>query len=438
MNLFEKEYAKKLRNIDYVLEQIQDGDFIATSGGGCTPDAFFKNLHTIAPRIKNRVGVYYGSSAPAGTYEFLEKEEYFKKFHTITGFILGPGPRDAIKRGALEFFPTHYHNQGSKIVETRGVDVYVAAVCPMDERTGYFRTSFGNVNEIDFRNAAKKIILEVVPSMPVIYGNNEIHISEVDAIYEADHPIETLDPQPFGEIEAKIGEYVATLVEDGSTIQLGIGAIPDAVAHAFMNKKNLGVHTEMITNSILDLVKAGVITGKEKSLDRGVIVGAFSLGSKELYEFMDKNPQVSMKNCSYVNDPNVIAQCHKMVSINTCMGIDLTGQVSSESIGTLQYSGTGGQVDTVTGSIHAAGGKSIMALCSTAKKGTVSKISAVFEPGTAITLSRNDLDYVVTEYGIAHLRGTTIPERAKRLISIAHPKFRDELTAKAKEFGYIV
>ena len=168
---------------------------------------------------------------------------------------------------AMDYVPTHYHSQGSKMIQARGgLDVYVAAVCPMDERTGYFRTSLSNVNETDFRNAAKKIYLEVVPSLPVIYGNNEIHISEVEGIYEYDHPLETMDPLPFGEVEKQIGEYVAELVEDGSTIQLGIGAIPDAVAHAFLDKKDLGVHTEMITNSILELVEAGAVNGRKRVL----------------------------------------------------------------------------------------------------------------------------------------------------------------------------
>lgn len=438
MNRFLEEYQAKRCTVEDALDMVQDGDFVGTSGGVNAPLAFFKKLHTIAPRLNKQVTVFYGCSAPKGSFEFLEHEEYKEKFHVISGFILTGAERDYIRAGHIDFFPTHYHNQGSKMVETRGgTDVYVASVCPMDEKTGYFRTSFANVDELEFRDSAKKIVLEVVPSMPVIYGNNEIHISEVDGIYEYDHEMETMDPLPFGETEKKIGEYIADMVEDGSTIQLGIGAIPDAVAHAFLGKKDLGVHTEMITNSILELVEAGVVNGRKKTINRGIIVGAFSRGSAKLYEFMDHNPCVAMHPCSYVNDPYVIARNYKMVSVNTAMGIDLTGQVSSESIGTLQYSGTGGQVDTVTGAIRATGGKSFIAMASTAKQDTVSKITLFHSPGTAVTLSRNDVDYVVTEYGVAPLRGTTLRERVKLLIGIAHPKFRDELTKQAKEIGYL-
>lgn len=438
MSRYLEEYRAKQVSLDEVLAQIKDGDFVATSGGVNAPFLFYKNIHRVAPRLKEKIDFFYGCTVEKGEYEFLESEECKEKFNTISGFVLSGGERECLYNGFEDYMPTHYHSQCKKLLQAHnGLDIYVAAVCPMDERTGYFRTSLSNVNESEFRDAAKKIYLEVVPSLPVIYGNNEIHISEVDGIYEYDHPLETMDPRPFGEVERRIGENVAELVEDGSTIQLGIGGIPDAVAHAFLGKKDLGVHTEMITNSILDLVEAGVITGRKKSINRGIIVGSFSRGSQKLYDFMDHNPCVAMHPCSYVNNPYVIAKNYKMVSVNTAMGIDLLGQVSSESIGPRQFSGTGGQVDTVTGAIHATGGKSIIAMASTAKQGTLSKICLFHAPGTVVTLSRNDVDYVATEYGVVRLGGKTIRERAKLLISIAHPKFRDELTAQAKKMGLL-
>ena len=439
MNRYLEQYKAKQCTVDDALAAIRDGDFVATSGGVNAPLLFYKNLHRIAPRLREGFDFFYGTTYKKGDFEFLDSVECKEKIHTLSGFVLSGDEREYIRQGHVDYVPTHYHSQGSKMIQARGgLDVYVAAVCPMDERTGYFRTSLSNVNETDFRNAAKKIYLEVVPSLPVIYGNNEIHISEVEGIYEYDHPLETMDPLPFGEVEKQIGEYVAELVEDGSTIQLGIGAIPDAVAHAFLDKKDLGVHTEMITNSILELVEAGAVNGRKKSINRGIIVGAFSRGSQRLYDFMDHNPCVAMNPCSYVNNPHVIARNYKMVSVNTAMGIDLLGQVSSESIGPMQYSGSGGQVDTVTGAIHATGGKSIIALASTAKNGTLSKICLSHAPGTAVTLSRNDVDYVATEYGIVRLSGRTVKERAKLLISIAHPRFRDELTAQAKSMGFLL
>ena len=440
MNRYLEEYKAKQCTVDDALAAIQDGDFVATSGGVNAPLLFYKSIHRIAPRLNQGIDFFYGTSYKRGDFPFLDNEDCKGKIRTLAGFVLAKAEREYISEGRVDYVPTHYHSQGAKLVKSHGgtVDVYVAAVCPMDERTGYFRTSLANVDEADFRDAAKKIYVEVVPSLPVIYGNNEIHISEVDGIYDYDHPLEVLDPLPYGEVEEKIGQFVAELVEDGSTIQLGIGAIPDAVAHSFLDKRDLGVHTEMITNSILELVEAGVVNGRKKSINKGIIVGSFSRGSQKLYDFMDHNPCVAMHPCRYVNDPYVIAQNYKMVSINTAMGIDLLGQVSSESIGPVQYSGTGGQVDTVTGAIHATGGKSIIALASTAKQGAISKICLSHAPGTAVTLSRNDVDYVATEYGIVRLSGKSVRERAKLLISIAHPKFREELTAQAKQMGFLL
>ena len=412
MNRYLEAYKARQCTVDDVLAAIRDRDFVATSGGVNAPLLFYKNIHKIAPRLKQGIDFFYGTTYKKGDFEFLESQACKGKIRTLSGFVLCKDERGYIQEGRVDYVPTHYHSQGMKMIQARGgLDVYVAAVCPMDERTGYFRTSLSNVNETDFRNSAKKIFLEVVPSLPVIYGNNEIHVSEADGIYEYDHPLETMDPLPFGEVEKQIGSYVAELVEDGSTIQLGIGAIPDAVAHAFLDKKDLGVHTEMITNSILELVEAGVVTGQRKNINRGIIIGAFSRGSRKLYDFMDRNPCVAMNPCSYVNNPNVIARNYKMVSVNTAMGIDL---------------------------LACPGHKGLLALASTAKNGTLSKICLSHGPGTAVTLSRNDVDYVATEYGIVRLSGRTVKERAKLLISIAHPRFRDELTAQAGKAGLLL
>lgn len=291
MNRYLEAYKARQCTVDDVLAAIRDRDFVATSGGVNAPLLFYKNIHKIAPRLKQGIDFFYGTTYKKGDFEFLESQACKGKIRTLSGFVLCKDERGYIQEGRVDYVPTHYHSQGMKMIQARGgLDVYVAAVCPMDERTGYFRTSLSNVNETDFRNSAKKIFLEVVPSLPVIYGNNEIHVSEADGIYEYDHPLETMDPLPFGEVEKQIGSYVAELVEDGSTIQLGIGAIPDAVAHAFLDKKDLGVHTEMITNSILELVEAGVVTGQRKNINRGIIIGAFSRGSRKLYDFMDRNP----------------------------------------------------------------------------------------------------------------------------------------------------
>jgi acyl-CoA hydrolase len=221
------------------------------------------------------------------------------------------------------------------------------------------------------------------------------------------------------------------MVDDGSTIQLGIGGIPNALAQALMDKKELGVHTEMFTDGMVDLFEAGVITGKKKTLWRGKMVGTFALGTKKLYNFIDSNLAVEFQQGCVTNDPYIIGQNYKMVSINTALTVDLTGQVCSEAIGNKQYSGTGGQVDTHRGAQRSSEGKGIIALRSTARKGSISTITAQLPPGSKVTLGRNDIDYVVTEYGIAHLKGKTIKERIEALINIAHPDFRSELRSEA-------
>jgi acyl-CoA hydrolase len=299
---------------------------------------------------------------------------------------------------------------------------------------GYFKCSLCQIIEHKMAEICDLIILEVNPNMPEVGGDTFIHISQIDHLVEVDTPVPQLPKSAIGSVEETIGKYIAELVNDGDTIQLGIGSIPDAAALAFKSKKDLGVHTEMIGNSIADLVEAGTITGKKKSLHRGKIIGTFALGDKKLYDFMNNNPGVEILRGSYVNDPFVIAKNDNMVSINSCISVDLTGQINAESIGSRQYSGTGGASDTAYGAIHAKNGRSIIAVKSTVKKGTASSIVPVLAPGAIVSIQRNNIDYVVTEYGIAPLRGRSIKERVNNLIAVAHPDFRQELKAGAEQY----
>ncbi len=431
MELYRKEYEKKLRPLEAVYDLVEDGDYIVNGRVGCNPSAFLKQLHTIADRVNN---ITVALSLELGRYEFLDPP-YNEKFHVYNSFILGPW-REDVAKGNVGFIPCNMHNGATRELQCFDPDVFVCAVCPMDEQ-GFFRTSMSAIAEDEYRRKAKKIILEVVPSMPVIFGDNVIHISEVDAVFEADHALPMISGAPLTEADMAIGRYVASLVEDGSTVQLGIGAIPDAVAQSFMDKHDLGIHTEMLTNSLVDLVEAGVITGRYKTLHRCKLVGSFALGNERLYKFLDRNPQAAIMPADYVNDPNVICKNDKMVSINTAIAVDFTGQVASESIGPRQYSGSGGQTDTAVGAIHSKGGKSIIALHSTAKKGTISTINNFLPQGAVVTLSRNNIDYIVTEYGIAQMKQRSTAERAAALINIAHPDFRAELTAQAKALNFI-
>lgn len=431
MGPFFREYQNKLCPLEKVYDLIQDGDYVTTGFAGCEPIGFFQGLHTIAGRIEK---IRISHSLEMLSYPF-QQEEFCRKFEVESFFLMGPG-REALGRGAAEYIPSNLHNAGTRQVQANEIDVFVCAVSPMDEM-GYFRTSLSSIAEDQYARAARKIVLEVVPDMPVIYGDNEIHISDVDAVYECHRPVPTTESAALSEGDIAIGRHVAPLVEDGSTIQLGIGAIPDAIAQAFMDKKDLGIHTEMITNSVADLIEKGVVTGNRKTLHRGKVVGTFALGNKRLYSILEKNPAVAIMPGRYVNAPQVIAQNDNMVSINTAIAVDFTGQVASESIGPRQYSGSGGQSDTAIGAIHANGGKSIIALHSTAKNGQVSTIDCFLPMGSVVTLSRNNIDYIVTEYGVAEMKSRSTAYRAKALIAIAHPKFRDALTQKAKELGVL-
>ena len=287
--------------------------------------------------------------------------------------------------------------------------------------------------------AADIVILEVSDKLPRTFGDLDVHIDDIDYFIETHREAPTLPIKEPSELDKTIGAHIADLVEDGSTIQLGIGGIPNAVGKCLTGKKDLGVHTEMLVDAMAELYDAGVITNKKKSLYPGKFVCAFISGSKMLYDFVDNNVAVLVKRGQWVNDPAVVRQNSKMVSINTCMMVDLTGQVISEGIGTKHYSGTGGQFDTAMGAREAYDGlgKSIIACASTAKGGASSCIVSTAPAGTAVTLHRGMTDWVVTEFGAVNLRAKTIPERVDALISIAHPNFREQLKEEAAKIGWI-
>jgi acyl-CoA hydrolase len=288
-------------------------------------------------------------------------------------------------------------------------------------------------------------MIEMNPNLPRTFGDLELHIDDVDYVIETDYEIPTLPDIEPNEKDLLIGQFIADQINDGDCIQLGIGGIPNAVAASLMDKKDLGIHTEMMTTGMMKLMKAGVVNGKRKNVNRGKAVCTFALGSKELYDFIDDNPSIVIKDGYWVNDPWVIGQNDNQVSINTTIEVDLTGQCASESIGPVQYSGTGGQADTAIGAQRSKNGRSYIALYSTAnvknketgERSPISKIVPMLKQGAAVTLSRSDVDHVVTEYGIAKLRGASVRERTKRLIAIAHPDFREGLRQEAIRLGYI-
>lgn len=429
MNCYKAEYSKKLTTVEHALSFIKSGDSIAHSLAATEPFTLLSQLHTLQGKVEN---IHVTGGLEMGQHPYRLDPAYKDTFTVDSPFFMKPS-RMGHKEQVVSYIPTHLHNISERRFSHRKPNVALIAVSPMDEH-GYFRCPLCVINEQDLIDAADLVIAEVNPNFPIVNGETEIHISRINHLVEVNTPIPQLQRGQVGEIDKTIGEYIASLVNDGDTIQLGIGAIPDAAALALRSKHDLGVHTEMITNSLVDLVEAGVITGRKNTLHPGKLVGTFALGDQRLYDMMNNNPSVVLMRGSYVNHPFVVAKNDNMVSINTCVSVDLTGQVNSESIGTLQYSGTGGQSDTAYGAIHSKNGRSIIALHSTAKKGTISTIMPVLAPGAIVTLSRNNIDYIVTEFGIAPMKGRSVRERVENLIAIAHPNFRAQLRESAAQY----
>jgi 4-hydroxybutyrate CoA-transferase len=284
--------------------------------------------------------------------------------------------------------------------------------------------------------SAKTVIAEVNPNMPRTHGNSYVRVDEIDYFVPTELPITELQPPNIGEVEQEIGRNIASLIDDGSTLQLGIGAIPDAVLKFLTEKHDLGIHSEMFSDGVMDLVEAGVVTCEKKTLHPGKMIVTFLMGTKKLYKWVDENPMVEMYPVDYVNDPYVVMRNEKMVAINSALQVDVLGQVAADTLGPTQFSGVGGQVDFVRGAARSKGGKAIIALPATAAKGTVSRIAATLDHGASVTTSRNDVDYVVTEFGIAALRGKTVRERMEALVNIAHPDFRNEIRDQIKATYY--
>ncbi|MCB2354028.1 acetyl-CoA hydrolase/transferase family protein [Clostridium estertheticum] len=417
MNLKEI-YKSKVITAEQAAAKVKSGDRVVT-GHACG-----EPIEVIAAMIASKE-----------TYENVEivhmvamsKSEYAKpgmeKHFRHNSLFVGGNTRDAVSSGRADFTPCYFYEVPSLFKEELPVDIALIQVTVPDEH-GYCSYGVSNDYTKPAAECAKLVIAEVNNKMPRTLGDCFIHISEIDYIVESNHKIVELMPPKIGDIEKAIGEHCASLVDDGSTLQLGIGAIPDAVLLFLKHKKNLGIHSEMISDGVVELVEAGVITGKSKTIHNGKIIVTFLMGTQRLYDFVNNNPMVEMYPVNYVNDPTIIMKNSKMISINSCVQVDLMGQVASESVGLKQISGVGGQVDFVRGANMCFDGKSIMAMSSTAAKGKNSKIVPFLDAGSAVTTGRNDVNYIITEYGIAKLKGKNLKDRARALINIAHPEFR--------------
>jgi acyl-CoA hydrolase len=430
----------KIVNIEQIINLVKSDYEIVVGMAANEPQEFMKNLHIIADKVKN---VTVTNCLPIVEADFFTNEKLRDSFFLDSWFYTKT-LRNVSKNGNISFIPNHLHLAGRRRLDHKTPNIFITAATPPDKH-GFMSLSTSNVYEKEMVEEADIVVFEINPNFPRTFGDMEVSIHDVDYLVETTYQVPTLPYTEPNEKDLIIGKLIANKINDGDSIQLGIGGIPNAVAKSLMHKKDLGIHTEMFTSGMIDLIEAGVITGKKKTLHKNKHVCCFAMGSKELYEYIDNNPSVMILPGSYVNDPAVMALNDNQVSINATIEIDLTGQCASEAVGTRQISGTGGQADTAIGAQNAKNGRSFIALYSTAtikNKETgeieeVSKIVPTLQPGAAVSLSRNDVDYVVTEYGIVRLRGTNIRERAKLLISIAHPKFRDELLKGAIEAGFI-
>ncbi|MDS0527888.1 4-hydroxybutyrate CoA-transferase [Clostridium sp. SHJSY1] len=415
-------YKSKVVTADEAVKNIKSGYRVVTGHACGEPKDIIEAMIRNKDLYENVEIVHMVSM---GKSEYC-KPEMVKNFHHNSIFA-GGTTREAILEGRADFTPCFF-SEVPKLFKNGHlpVDVAIIQVSAPDEH-GY--CSFGVSNDYTkpAAESAKIIIAEVNDKMPRTSGDSFIHVSEISYIVETSNDIIELKPPKIGEVEKSIGENCAKLIEDGSTLQLGIGAIPDAVLLFLKDKKNLGIHSEMISDGVVELIEAGVITNKSKTLHPGKTVVTFLMGTKRLYDYVNQNPSVVMYSVDYVNNPRVIAENYKMVSVNSCIQVDLMGQIAADTIGLKQFSGVGGQVDFVRGAAMAKDGKSIIAMPSTASKGKVSRIVPILDEGATVTTSRNDVHYVVTEFGIAELKGKTLKERARALINIAHPDFKDEL-----------
>jgi len=409
------------------VEIIKSGDHIFVHTAGATPLSLVQALADRHDELTD-IKIYHMHTEGSAPYA---KPEYSDTFH-VNSFFLGANCRVPTNEGYADFIPCFLSEIPLMIREgVIGIDVAMIQVSPPDSH-GYCSMGVSVDATKSAVDTAKVIIAQINPQMPRTHGDGLIHINRFTTYCVVDEPLPELKPHPMTKEESKIGGYIAEMIEDRSTLQMGIGAIPDAVLNSLGNHKDLGVHTEMFSDGVVDLVEKGVINNKYKTKHKDVIVSGFLLGTRKLYDFVDDNPIVRMLDIQYVNDTAVIRRLPNMISINSAIEVDITGQVVADSIGTKMYSGVGGQMDFIRGASLSPGGKPIIALTSTTKRNE-SKISSFLKPGAGVVTTRAHVHYIVTEYGVANLYGKNLRERAKALIKIAHPDHREHLEKEAFE-----
>lgn len=429
---WQEKYADMVTTSDAAMTRLRPGQRVFIGTGCGEPLELVRALTRRASELPDTEIVHLLTFGEA-PYAHEELTRYFR----VNSFFIAENVRDAIQQGLGDYTPI-FLSDIPRLFQTGQlpIDVALVQVTPPDDKGMCSLGVSVDIVKSAAENAAL-VIAQVNPNMPRTLGDASLHVFHLDVLVPTDEPILEIAYAETGGETQQIAEYVAALIDDGSTLELGIGGIPQALLGYLKDKKDLGIHTEMFTDGIVDLIEAGIVNGAKKTLDRGKVVASFCLGSKKLYDYVDDNPAISFHPTEYVNDPFVISQHHKMVAINMALEVDLTGQVCADSLGSRFFSGVGGQVDFNRGAARAHGGKAIIALPSTAKDGTVSRLVARLSPGAGVVTTRADVHYVVTEYGVAYLHGKSVQERALALISVAHPDFRAQLVRQAIEAKYL-
>ena len=423
-------YQEKLCTAEKAIKLIQDGDALVVPTGVGEPPAL---LTALSEHRREYHDVKVFQILPLRKFGYIDPETVENVRHM--SFFLGGATRAGAQQGWIDYVPSYFSEMPRMFEDGLfAVDTVFTIASPMDEH-GYFSISLATDYTMAAIKKARTVVVETNPNVPFANGNCLVHISQVSAIVEDDTPLTEVGLPKIGPVQEAIGKYVADLIDNGSTIQIGFGGIPDAVVMQLTHKHDLGIHSEMFGDGILSLIESGAVTNRNKNYLPGKVIATFALGTKRLYDFMNRNPQLEMHPVDFTNDPCLAGKNDNLVTINASIQVDFLGQCCSESMGSTPYSGTGGQSDFVRAANRSKGGKSFIVLPATAKDGKISRITPTLTPGSAVTTSKNDVNYVVTEYGVAQLRGKSAKERAKALIAIAHPDFRGELTEASKKMN---
>jgi 4-hydroxybutyrate CoA-transferase len=419
---WELDYKRKLRTADEALGCVQSGMRVYIQPGCAEPETLVEALMRRGPFVQDVEIVHMMTMGPA-PYVAPEMEGHFRH----NAMFIGGNVREAINEGRADYTPI-YLSEIEELFESGAmpIDVALLELSPPDSH-GFCSFGVGVDTSLTAAKYARYVVAQINDQMPRTFGDSFIHVNQIDAVVDSSRPLCAMKQSPISDMHRTIARNVADLIEDGAVLQAGIGGIPAAVLPFLMDRKDLAVHSELVSDGVIPLIEAGVITGARKNYKPRKIIIGFAVGTKQLFSFLDNNPIFEFHPTAYTNHPGLIARNDNMIAINSALQVDITGQVCSDSIGNQFYSGIGGQVDFIRGASRSRGGKPIIAISSTAKNGEVSRIVPMLSPGAGVVTSRGLVRYVVTEYGVAYLHGKSIRQRAQAMIDIAHPKFREEL-----------